>query len=58
MVGRFSVLGFLHLFYALPSYIEIVQAKLGGSMDFIIAGLIGCAVLVYLTFALFNPEKF
>ncbi|MBK9322023.1 MAG: K(+)-transporting ATPase subunit F [Bdellovibrionaceae bacterium] len=27
-------------------------------MDFIVAGLIGCAVLVYLTYALFNPEKF
>ncbi|WP_409480258.1 K(+)-transporting ATPase subunit F [Pseudobdellovibrio sp. HCB154] len=27
-------------------------------MEFIIAGLIGGAVLVYLTYALFNPEKF
>ncbi|MBC7466725.1 MAG: K(+)-transporting ATPase subunit F [Bdellovibrio sp.] len=27
-------------------------------MDFIVAGLIGGAVLIYLTYALFNPEKF
>jgi len=27
-------------------------------MDFIFAGLIGVAILGYLTYALFNPEKF
>jgi K+-transporting ATPase KdpF subunit len=27
-------------------------------MDFIIAGFIGVGVLIYLMFALFNPEKF
>jgi K+-transporting ATPase KdpF subunit len=27
-------------------------------MDFMIAGFIGVMVLVYLTYALFNPEKF
>ncbi|MGZ3774855.1 MAG: K(+)-transporting ATPase subunit F [Pseudobdellovibrionaceae bacterium] len=27
-------------------------------MDFIIAGLIGTALLIYLIYALFNPEKF
>ncbi|AZZ37362.1 K(+)-transporting ATPase subunit F [Bdellovibrio sp. qaytius] len=27
-------------------------------MEYIIAGLIGGAVLVYLTYALLNPEKF
>jgi len=31
---------------------------IGGFMDFIFAGLIGTAVLVYLVYALFNPEKF
>jgi K+-transporting ATPase KdpF subunit len=27
-------------------------------MEFIIAGLVGAAVLVYLIYALLNPEKF
>ncbi|OFZ29243.1 MAG: potassium-transporting ATPase subunit F [Bdellovibrionales bacterium RIFCSPHIGHO2_01_FULL_40_29] len=27
-------------------------------MDFIIAGIVGLGVLSYLTYALFNPEKF
>jgi len=27
-------------------------------MEFVIAGLIGVAMLIYLTVALFNPEKF
>jgi K+-transporting ATPase KdpF subunit len=27
-------------------------------MDFIIAGFIGVGVLLYLAYALFNPEKF
>ncbi|MGZ3769618.1 MAG: K(+)-transporting ATPase subunit F [Bdellovibrio sp.] len=27
-------------------------------MDFAIAGIIGVAILGFLTFALFNPEKF
>ncbi|MGZ3727054.1 MAG: K(+)-transporting ATPase subunit F [Pseudobdellovibrio sp.] len=27
-------------------------------MDFVLAGLVGLGVLVYLVYALFNPEKF
>jgi len=32
--------------------------KRGVIMDFILAGMIGAAVLGYLTYVLFNPEKF
>ncbi|NUM59355.1 MAG: potassium-transporting ATPase subunit F [Bdellovibrionaceae bacterium] len=28
------------------------------TLDFAITGIIGGAVLIYLTYALFNPEKF
>ncbi|MBC7421223.1 MAG: K(+)-transporting ATPase subunit F [Bdellovibrio sp.] len=27
-------------------------------MDFILSGVVGFALLIYLTYALFNPEKF
>ncbi|MBN8536460.1 MAG: K(+)-transporting ATPase subunit F [Deltaproteobacteria bacterium] len=35
-----------------------MKVKLEESMDFVVAGVIGCTVLVYLIYALFNPEKF
>ncbi|MGZ3792419.1 MAG: potassium-transporting ATPase subunit F [Bdellovibrio sp.] len=35
-----------------------LDVMLGGIMDFAIAGIIGVAILGFLTFALFNPEKF
>lgn len=28
------------------------------SMEFTVAGIVGFAVLIYLAYALFNPEKF
>lgn len=30
----------------------------GGLMDFLISGIVGVGVLIYLGYALFNPEKF
>jgi len=27
-------------------------------MDFVIAGVVACVLLVYLTYAVFHPEKF
>lgn len=38
-------------------YLKIVDYY-GGCMDFIVSGVIGLAVLGYLTYVLFNPEKF
>jgi len=45
---------FLHLFYAISLQYDQVEVF----MDFVFAGLVGLAVLGYLFYALFNPEKF
>lgn len=46
--------GFLQHFYAILQHIGAI----GGSMEFVVSGIVGVVVLIYLTYALFNPEKF